>query len=148
MADADDDSLSVTLYYRRESHSGQKTWVLVSKATCLPNGAEHGAMVVAFREKAKRELSKHKAPNFPLPSAFSLGCQLQVVVQAAAGAGEEEARGGGRAGPKILGEVKFHLRWDGATPLFRCVHTSRQPPINSSANRHRMPLLQTFRSRA
>jgi hypothetical protein len=37
--------LSVQLYYRRESHSGQKTWVLIAKTACLPNADDNGAMV-------------------------------------------------------------------------------------------------------
>jgi len=63
-----DAPLSVALYYGQEARAGQKTWVLISKATCLPNRDENGAMAVSFREKAKRELSKFKAPNFQLPS--------------------------------------------------------------------------------
>jgi hypothetical protein len=103
--------LSVHLYYRRESHSGQKTWVLISKVNCLPDRGDNGAMVVAFREKAKRELSKFKAPVFPLPSAFALNRQLHRVVHARGeGGGGGDGRGGGRAAPRILGEVKFYVK--------------------------------------
>lgn len=103
--------LSVHLYYRRESHSGQKTWVLISKVNCLPDRGDNGAMVVAFREKAKRELSKFKAPVFPLPSAFALNSQLHLVVHAGGeGGGGGDGRGGGRAAPRILGEVKFYVK--------------------------------------
>ena len=110
-----DAQLCVHLYYRRESHSGQKTWVLVSKVNCLPNRDDNGAMVVAFREKAKRELSKFRAPVFPLPSAFNHGCQLHLVVHAGddgggGGGADGPGRGGGRAGPKTLGECKFHIK--------------------------------------
>lgn len=112
--DGDDGHLSVHLYYRRESYSGQKTWVLVSKATCLPDRGDNGAMVVAFREKARRELSKFKAPVFPLPSAFALNNQMHLVVHAGGegggGGGGGDRRGGGRAAPKILGEVKFYVK--------------------------------------
>jgi hypothetical protein len=40
-------------------------------------------MVVSFREKARRELSKFKAPVFPMPSAFVINCQMHLVVGAA-----------------------------------------------------------------
>ena len=50
--DNGDAPLCVHLYYRRESHSGQKTWALVSKMNCVPNRDDNGDMVVSFREKA------------------------------------------------------------------------------------------------
>jgi hypothetical protein len=78
--------LHLILYYRRQSpHAveGGKgehgTWVLIDKKECLPNRFEKGAMVVNFRERALRELSRHKAPLFKLPSSFDLNCPMQLV---------------------------------------------------------------------
>ena len=75
--------LHLILYYRRQSpHAveGGKgehgTWVLIDKKECLPNRFEKGAMVVNFRERALRELSRHKAPLFKLPSSFDLNCPM------------------------------------------------------------------------
>ena len=114
MEEAQDRGVTVVLYYRRESASGQKTWVLIGKQACLPRRDENGSMVVGFREAARRELSKFKAPNFPLPSSLHLGCQLHVVVHAAGGSDDAATEGGRRPsnphGGRILGEAKFFVK--------------------------------------
>ena len=60
-------------------------WVAVGVAECFPDGAKSGALLTHFRERARRELSRHKAPVFALPSdlRFSEGTRdktLRVVV--------------------------------------------------------------------
>ena len=83
----------LTLYYRRMSphaveggRGADGTWVIVDKKECLPNRHEKGAMVVNFRERALRELSRHKAPVFKLPAAFDLNCPMQLVCRDPGGA--------------------------------------------------------------
>ena len=85
--------LVLTLYYRRMSphaveggRGADGTWVIVDKKECLPNRHEKGAMVVNFRERALRELSRHKAPVFKLPAAFDLNCPMQLVCRDPGGA--------------------------------------------------------------
>ena len=60
-------------------------WVAVGVAECFPDGAKSGALLTHFRERARRELSRHKAPVFALPSdlRFCEGTRdktLRVVV--------------------------------------------------------------------
>lgn len=117
MDDGRDAPLTVTLYHKRASKHGEETaprWVAAGKRDCLPDLAEKGNLVVNFRERALRELSKHKAPCFPLPSSFAADAPMQIVITRSPSAGDDvaaglPARGGGRGGAKILGEVRFTL---------------------------------------
>jgi len=117
MDDGRDAPLTVTLYHKRASRHGEETaprWVAAGKRDCLPDRAERGDLVVNFRERALRELSKHKAPCFPLPSSFAADAPMQIVIARSHAAGDDvaaglPARGGGRGGAKILGEVRFTL---------------------------------------
>ena len=83
MDDGRDAPLTVTLYHKRASRHGEETaprWVAAGKRDCLPDRAERGDLVVNFRERALRELSKHKAPCFPLPSSFAADAPMQMVI--------------------------------------------------------------------
>ena len=73
----------------RESNNRERRvparWVAVGVAECFPDGAKSGALLTHFRERARRELSRHKAPVFALPSdlRFCEGTRdktLRVVV--------------------------------------------------------------------
>ena len=81
------DPLLVTLFHRRgedrnpdgeaEEEASGKTnnrasvaarWVTIGVAECFPDGTKNGELLTHFRERARRELSRHKAPVFALPS--------------------------------------------------------------------------------
>ena len=72
----------------RESNNRERRvparWVAVGVAECFPDGAKSGALLTHFRERARRELSRHKAPVFALPSdlrfARARDKTLRVVV--------------------------------------------------------------------
>ena len=95
------DPLLVTLFHRRgevrnadgdgaaaktnNRASVASRWAVVGVAECFPDGTKNGELVTHFRERARRELSRHKAPVFALPSdlRFCEGTEdrtLRVVV--------------------------------------------------------------------
>ena len=104
------DALTLTLYHRRrvggsgEGKDGESNpleeendenadtqikktnnectkWVTVDTSRCFPDPNKNNQFIVHFRERHRRELSKHKAPVFVLPSDVSLeNNSLRLVV--------------------------------------------------------------------
>ena len=102
--DRRDAPFALTLYYRRdaarsnaadgepggapeadgapsaEARAPRHRWVSAGTRECRPDRENRGDMVVHFRERALREISRHKAPCFQLPSGFRCDAPARLVV--------------------------------------------------------------------
>ena len=102
--DRRDAPFALTLYYRRdaarsnaadgepgaapeadgapsaETRAPRHRWVSAGTRECRPDRENRGDMVVHFRERALREISRHKAPCFQLPSGFRCDAPARLVV--------------------------------------------------------------------
>ena len=126
----------------------QKTarWVSIGVAECFPDGTKNGELLTHFRERARRELSRHKAPVFALPSDLRFGESqeydktLRVVV-----AKIKNARRASRDGNDVSDEHDAHSGSPDNSPTqsfdlatvdrsrYRHYARSKQPPSRSRA---------------
>ena len=121
-------------------------WVSIGVAECFPDGAKDGELLTHFRERARRELSRHKAPVFALPSDLRFGEShddktLRVVVAKMKRArrasrdgddGDEKKSDAHSGSPDTSPTQSFDL---GAVDRsrYRRIARSKQPPSRSRA---------------